>query len=1691
MSRRREQQAWWKRPGGWGLVLLVVGLLAAAGYSGWFLLLQSPDPTGVTLYSQPQWIPGKQAMVRAKVFHSQTRAPIPNATVTLNVTSKEGKRLTQTTLQSDANGFVQWRPSLPPTAPRGRYRLEASVRSSLGRNQLSTSIRIQRSYRILVSTDKPLYQPGQTIQFRALALSATDGVPVTGKTLTFFVQDGKGNKVFKNEAKLSRFGLASAKFRLAQQVNLGSYKITAKLENTESSRNVQVKWYTLPRFKLQLSTDKGYYLPGETVQFKLRARYTFGKPVEEAKVHVRWDSGVVTGKGFAELQGETDEDGSFAKKVTLNRTFFGNRSFQKDALVRVLAKVTDATGQKQERTMTFRITRSLIRIGLFPGSGQVISGVPNRLYLVTMYPDGRPAPSKLDVTYQSKGKTKTWNLKTSTLGIARLDWTPGKGTHTFTTKATDAKGFSSTSTETLTQNDQRSFLFRTDKAVYRVGDTVKVEAFSQAKQRRLFLDVVKGGQTFVTHALDLKEGRAAHAFEIPPHLSGTLELHLYRVSDNGRMIRQVRIIQAVRNDAIKVKASLEKTTYRPGEKATVRFQVTTPKGQPVQAALSLAAVDEAVFAIYNLHPDLTRLYFQLQRELLKPRYQLRPGMISSTAPPVLVRPPLSPRQVLAPKKGLDAKAVRDAQLTLFSTAQVSQKPALAAGDSYATRTYKLSSEKREYKRRFFFYVPLGMVLLFLFFALQLARLTLFASITVRRFGIKETSSLSWYHTDTRRFIRTWILALGLPFLAFIAMVYFRLPRYSGWLVLGVLVFLVLLSAYLLRRAGKEVREHPLSEDVPHFRRWVGALPYLYVIGVVGFPWLMFQADRMVPYRYRFWFGMFAIATVVMACLVAGFLSVLSRRILLATGFDLHSQRFGIARPIGFARGFWMLSSRFVLAALPFFVVFGALFLEKGGLNPPMVNQTAIPKTAVLRQEFGGFDGAKKSNRSTALGPKSDAKTGSKLKAPTRIRKYFPETLLWLPQLLTDAKGKASVTIPLADSITTWRLSASAVTAQGKLGGSVSGIRVFQPFFVDIDFPTTLTQNDEVDVPVAVFNYLDKRQTVRLQVSRCRWCRVLRGKRRRLRLKPGEVTKTMIRIRALKPGRHTLTVKAYGSKMADAIQRSVRVKPDGKRMVQVFNGSLQTNRTHTITIPKKALRGSLDLYAKIYPGLLSQVVEGLDNIFRMPYGCFEQTSSTTYPNVLVLQYLRSQKMARAAIELKALRFIKMGYQRLVSFEVSGGGFSLYGRRPASTSLTAYGLMEFLDMNRVSYVDPSLIQRTQTWLEQRQQVDGSWYAKKGYFRSQKKGFDYPLYNTLRLTAYIAWSLAASKGSQAALNKAFAYLKKNAKAPEFRESLYVTALTANALLAAGREKEATPYLEALTFFRREGKNNTYFWNEKQREMFGIFYSSGESLTTVNTALVLQALIRAKRDLPSINKGLKWLIQKKNRFGTWNSTQATVQALRALIAGASMKTVGKKALNITVAANGKVAQKLTITKKNSDVFRLISLRKWVRAGRNVVALETSGKGNLAYQIVAVHYMKRPKEEPEPGVQPPLTMEQSYDQTQLQRTETLTCTVKVSYHRSGVAPLPLIDLGIPPGFDVVADDFAKLRQKGRIDRYQIAGRQVILYLRSLRKGKPFVMKYRLRARFPLRAQSPVSKAYLYYQPEIKASSTPTRLQVR
>ena len=161
--------------------------------------------------------------------------------------------------------------------------------------------------------------------------------------------------------------------------------------------------------------------------------------------------------------------------------------------------------------------------------------------------------------------------------------------------------------------------------------------------------------------------------------------------------------------------------------------------------------------------------------------------------------------------------------------------------------------------------------------------------------------------------------------------------------------------------------------------------------------------------------------------------------------------------------------------------------------------------------------------------------------PFPLRQVFPETLYWNAKALTDENGHLTLDLPLADNVTTWRLTALASTREGELGVATYEIVVFQDFFVELDLPPTIAEGEEVAVTVTLYNYLPEAQTVRLELPPVDWYSLI-STPQTLTLPPNGIATATFSIRAEQSGDFSLQVAVVGERMSDAVAREVIVEP---------------------------------------------------------------------------------------------------------------------------------------------------------------------------------------------------------------------------------------------------------------------------------------------------------------------------------------------------------------------------------------------------------------------------------------------------------------------------------------------------------------------------------------------------------------------
>jgi uncharacterized protein YfaS (alpha-2-macroglobulin family) len=597
----------------------------------------------------------------------------------------------------------------------------------------------------------------------------------------------------------------------------------------------------------------------------------------------------------------------------------------------------------------------------------------------------------------------------------------------------------------------------------------------------------------------------------------------------------------------------------------------------------------------------------------------------------------------------------------------------------------------------------------------------------------------------------------------------------------------------------------------------------------------------------------------------------------------------------------------------------------------------------------------------------------------------------------------------------------------------------------------------------------QRVQIELEADPCFELLDSRGPRRTLELGPAEVTHVNYRIRAKKVGRFPLVVRAGGEKMTDAVRRFVEVRPDGFPVEQVVGGPLRGTATHTVVFPDAAIAGASRLAVRIAPSALSQVLDGIEGLLRQPHGCFEQTSATTYPNVLVLDYLRKTPAAAPEVLQRAEQYLRLGYQRLLTFERPGGGFDWFGRDRPVLWLTALGLHEFTDMARVFPVDEKVLARTRSWLLRQQAADGSWTDGDPARR-------------LLVTSYVAWAFLEGGERCPEVEKAVGYIREHCRQAQ---GTYEQALGANALAAWDPQdrvvRDLLGQLERQQVVLDEGKACCFPSTGQS-----LSHAWGDSLTVETTALAALAFAQCNLFPATTTRALAYLAGVRTSGGTWGSTQATVLALKALMrAGGRARC--KDAVTFALRMHGKKVQQGQVTEANADVVQEFDLTAHLRPGRNEVALQVAGDAAMTYQVVA-RYFQPWKDRP--AAEPTLELSMNYDRTRLSTRDRLRATATLKYHGRRPTAMVMLELGVPPGFDVDRSDLATLVAMTKVQKVNRTTDRLTLYLGDVAANSSQSFAYTLRPKYPVKAKAPVAVAYEYYTPANRGAAAPVELTV-
>lgn len=469
---------------------------------------------------------------------------------------------------------------------------------------------------VLVSTDKPIYQPGQILHLRALALGLSMHA-LAGQTLALKISDPEDTLLFRAEVQTNRFGVGAVDWPIPDTSRLGDYSIAFELQGEQVSvRHFKVSRYELPNFSITAKPDRSYYLPGQSAEVEVHADYLFGQPVTRGHVRVvreterKWNHAEQKYdiKEGDKYEGETDAQGRFRAKIDLSADFeeLKYEAYQRFNDLRYAAYFTDpSTNRTEQRRFDLRLTKDAVHVYVISASdrSRFSRRLPLTFYVSTFYADGTPARCKVRISRrgdETSSRRLLTSVRTNSFGVARVDNLPlprdvqdGDDLNVRLT-AHDRTGRAGTFDEAFRLFDEPAIRVNTDKSLYAAGEPVTVTITSSERSLATILEVVSDWTTLQSETVQLYDGRATIVLPYREEFKDDLTIVAYADTTGNDPTLGLRKILFPRNRNLQLDVKTTQDTYRPGEDAHVNFRVRDRDGRLSESALGVVVFDKAV-----------------------------------------------------------------------------------------------------------------------------------------------------------------------------------------------------------------------------------------------------------------------------------------------------------------------------------------------------------------------------------------------------------------------------------------------------------------------------------------------------------------------------------------------------------------------------------------------------------------------------------------------------------------------------------------------------------------------------------------------------------------------------------------------------------------------------------------------------------------------------------------------------------------------------------------------------------------------------------------------------------------------------------------------------------------------------------------------------------------------------------------
>jgi uncharacterized protein YfaS (alpha-2-macroglobulin family) len=689
-----------------------------------------------------------------------------------------------------------------------------------------------------------------------------------------------------------------------------------------------------------------------------------------------------------------------------------------------------------------------------------------------------------------------------------------------------------------------------------------------------------------------------------------------------------------------------------------------------------------------------------------------------------------------------------------------------------------------------------------------------------------------------------------------------------------------------------------------------------------------------------------------------------------------------------------------------------------------------------------------------------------------VRNDFRNTIYWNPNVEIDRTGKKTVEFYTSDDITSFRTTLEGIATDGSIGRTEKNFFTQLPFAMTTKIPVEVATEDNISIPLTLKNNTDKPLGGALTVIAPDGLKAITAVPAVQTIMPGASKTIYLDYKVLDKigyGDFTLTFKACG--LGDAFTQRIKIASKGFPVQASFSAQ-DVEREYSFNM-SHVVNGSVKASFTAFPNVVSDLMKGVEGILQEPYGCFEQTSCTAYPNAMVLDYLKSTDSKDNKTLSRATDLLNRGYKRLTTFESSEKGYEWFGANPGHEGLTAYGIMEFVDMkNAGADVDQKMLDRTAEWLLKHK--DG----KGGFAREKHAYHDFGRISENVLNAYIVYALAEAGYTD--VKKEF---EASCKIAMETKDPYILAMMSNAAYSLKENTKGDAAMALL--MNQQGKNGSFTGTTHS-----ITYSQGQSLTIETTSLTIMAILKSQgKNAGALTDAVQFLVGSRSGSGVFSSTQGTILALKALTEYAKFSKKTTEDGKIEIYVDGKKVSERSYKAGDKGAIEVSGLEEYlIGEGKHDLKIKYVGvKTPLPYSVAVNWNTSLPNSDKECDID----LKTKLAETTASVGQTVRLTATITNKKNMEVPSTMAIIGIPAGFTVQPWQLKELQDKKVFDYYEMKGNNIAIYYRGMGPSAVKEINLDLKAEMPGTFDAPASSAYLYYMNEYKTWSGTNKITIK